>query len=285
MKTFTPLLVAACLFIAANTNAQQYCMLAGRTSYSTNQPGITNFKLNGIDRTSAAVENALSAPPVVETGDSTKLERGKTYTVSITHSVDALYFPNARNNIRIWIDYNQDFDFTGTDETVVTKDLETAGTTYTTTFTVPMDAKLGPTMLRATAKMSADAGHTIPTPCDNPPDPIDYHGEMEDYKVTIVESGTAVNEIAANSIETHIYPNPATNAITVELKDNTRREQLSIGLYDITGKQIATLLEEAKQTNTKYSFNLNNYAATPGIYFIKVTAGDATSYEKVVKTN
>src|SRR5690606_39064161 len=184
MKTFTHLLLVATALCSPAAHAQ-YCMLPGRTVYSNEQPGITNFKLRAIDRTSSNVEGLLSAPSLVVTTDSTVLERGKTYVVTITHSKDNIIFPNARNNIRVWLDYNQNTDFADADETVITADFITAGI-YTDSFTVPANAKLGITRLRATAKMSSDAGHTIPTPCDEPKDPLDYHGEMEDYTVTIV---------------------------------------------------------------------------------------------------
>lgn len=161
-------------------------MLTGEVPYSNLQPGIINFKLNTINRASGNSESPSSV--LVTTGLSTTLTAGQTYTVSVTHNDDAQIFPGARNNIRIWIDYNNNFSFLDAGETVVSVDLELPNTTYTGTFTVPAGTPAGTLALRATAKMSADVGHSIPTPCNVPPDPLGYHGEMEDYTI-IMEAG------------------------------------------------------------------------------------------------
>src|SRR5258708_4843381 len=134
MKTFTIVLFLSITVLALQVHAQQYCMLPGRTSYGPNQPGITTFKLNTINRVSGNVEESLTAPPIIVTNDSTTLARGKTYTVTIIHSKDAVSFPTARNNVRVWIDYNKNFDFNDAGETVISKDFEAPGTT-TATFT------------------------------------------------------------------------------------------------------------------------------------------------------
>lgn len=282
MKTLATFTLIS-LFVVSAAQAQQYCMLPGRTSYSTLQPGITNFKLNNINRTSLNVEQALNLPPVVVvTTDSTVLARGKTYTVSITHSEDNVSFAGDKNNIRIWIDYDKNFKFTDAGETVVTKDMEVPGTTYTATFTVPANAPLGPTRLRATAKMSSDAGHSIPTSCDDPADQFGYHGEMEDYKVIIAMFPTGVQE-TAQQLEASVYPNPSGSNITVSL-NYAGNAPVSIDMFDMTGKMIANVVKE-QQFQPSYNIDLNSYAQAPGIYFLRITAGDAVAYQKVIKTN
>jgi hypothetical protein len=282
MRTFTTVLFLLATLAGPEVRAQQYCMLPGRTSYSTAQPGITSFKLNTINRTSAGVEQSLNNPPIVETNDSTKLVRGKTYTITISHSKDAVNFPTARNNVRVWIDYNHNFDFNDAGETVVSKDFEAPGTT-TATFTVPANAPLGATMLRATAKMSSDAGHTIPTSCDDPEDPIGYHGEMEDYKVTIVQFPSEVEDIN-NTPVISVYPNPVANKINIAL-NTIESKSLSVAVYDITGKQIANLLDEKVQSSLTYSFSLRDYAIPAGVYFINVNSGGASFHQKVIKVD
>jgi GEVED domain len=59
---------------------------------------------------------------------------------------------------------------------------------YTGQITVPNAAMTGPTRMRVTAKMCSHGGHTLPTPCDLPPDPFGYHGELEDYTADIVDA-------------------------------------------------------------------------------------------------
>ncbi len=283
MKKFTTLLCSMTLLASIEANAQ-YCMLPGRTSYSTTQPGIKVFKLNTISRTSVQVENPLSQPSLVVTTDTTTLQRGQTYTVHILHTRDSIIagFATARNNIRMWIDYNNDKDFDDAGETVITADLQTAGW-YTNTFTVPATTPLGTVRLRVTAKMSADAGHSVPTSCDLPKDPIDYHGEMEDYHLKITPA-TGIGNVATNSIGASLYPNPSTGAVSVMI-DSKNNTQLGITLYDVTGKLVKTLLQEPTQSNYKYDFNLNNYNLQSGVYFIKVTTAQGQSYQKLVLNN
>lgn len=283
MKNFTLLFSLSALLVTGTARAQ-YCMLPGRTSYSPYQPGIKNFKLNTINRTSGNVENPLSSPSIVVTTDTTSLQRGQTYTVTIAHTRDSVntVFATARNNIRMWIDYNNDKDFDDAGETVITADLQTAGV-YTGSFTVPATAPIGIVRLRVTAKMSADAGHSVPTPCDMPADPIDYHGEMEDYTIRIMPA-TTVNNIAAHDMQVSLYPNPAGNHITIEI-GSSESQSLAIGLYDVTGKLVSSLLKEEKQTASRYDFNLRNNNISNGIYFIKVSSSTGQSYQKLLITN
>ena len=166
----------------------QYCNLAGQTPYAAQQPGITNFKLNTINRSSGNSESWSAV--LVNTGLTTTLTAGQTYTISISHSEDATFFPGARNNLRVWLDYNSNFSFTDAGETILLKDLEAPATTYTATFIVPSTVTAGSYRLRATAKMSVDAGHSLPTSCNVPADPIGYHGEMEDYTI-VIEGGSS----------------------------------------------------------------------------------------------
>jgi hemolysin activation/secretion protein len=228
------------------------------------------------------VENPLTQPPVVVTTDTATLMRGQTYTVNLSHSVDPVNFPTARNNIRVWIDYNKDFDFVDAGETVITKDLETPGTTYTATFTVPMTAPLGYTRLRATAKMSADAGHTMPTSCDVPADPLDYHGEMEDYTVKIADP-TSVNEVNADAAGVAVYPNPTQGSVTVSFSETI--QPASIDLYDVTGKHLANIIDKRTLSPTSFTFDLNEYRVPQGVYFIRVRTDNFLSYQKLVKAD
>jgi hypothetical protein len=254
-------------------------MLPGRTPYDSDQPGITEFKLNTIDRTSSNVESLSTV--VVETGDSTNLIQGHTYMVTIKHSEDVNLFPDTRNNIRVWIDYNQNMDFSDANETVISKDYDSAGT-FTASFTVPSNAPLGRTRLRATAKMSSDAGHAIPTPCDNPADPIGYHGEMEDYTV-IIKPSTAVNEVE-NTAQFIISPNPASNEIKIKFS-RIKNTPINICLYDVTGRLVTNLMTESKQTSLAYQFDITRYTLANGIYYIKVVSGNKVSYQRLTKAD
>lgn len=177
MKVITTAIIG--LLLVTKPAHSQYCMLTGQTPYSNLQPGITNFKLNTINRTSVNSESGTSV--VVNTGLSTTLTAGQTYTISISHSEDPTFFAGDRNNLRIWVDYNNNFSYTDAGETALSVNLQPPGTTYTGAITIPVSLATGTYALRVTAKMSVDAGHSLPTPCNVPADQLGYHGEMEDY--------------------------------------------------------------------------------------------------------
>lgn len=251
----------------------QYCNLPGRTPYSTIQPGIKEFKLNTIDRTSAPVESSTTV--VVSTGLSTTLARGTTYTVTMKHTRDSAIFPEARNNIRVWIDYNQDSKFDESTETAYTKNLVVYGTT-TFDITIPSTAKLGSTRLRATAKMSADGGHAIPTPCDSPEDAIGYHGEMEDYTVTIT-AGSGIGEVAS-LLNFNITPNPSLNGSQISY-DLDKKSMVTIEVFDVLGNRLNSMVKNEIQTIGNYKFELPKQV-TSGTYLVKITTENGVGFQR-----
>lgn len=229
--------VVLCVSMLQAQAPDAYCNVSSAMAYSLKMPGISRFQLNDIDRGSLAVECGLvMCNSYVPTGVSTTLEQGTEYTVSITHTRDDDFFPDARNNLRIWIDWDQDAVFNEASETAVLRNYAEVGTT-TATFTVPANAKLGTTRLRATAKMSDDAGHSIPTPCDIPPDPIGYHGEIEDYTVEIVATGTSVDESNVSEPVLSVYPQPVTDNATI----TSSEPMLRMEIIDLMGNVVRTL--------------------------------------------
>jgi hypothetical protein len=70
--------------------------------------------------------------------------------------------------------------------------------------------------------------------------------------------------------------NPVTN-ITYSIATNTR---VSIKVYDITGKEITTLVNEYK-TPGHYSISFNGSNLSSGFYFYRVSAGDYTEMKKM----
>jgi hypothetical protein len=284
MKSFIRLSIAFVLFSVSFLPfvRAQYCLLPGRTPYSTLQPGIIHFKLNTIDRSSANVEDMSKV--VVVTSDTTTVYPGQTYTVTLAHTRDTLYFPTARNNIRVWVDYNRNGSFDDAGEKVISADFKTFGT-FTDTFKIPASAALGVVRLRATAKMSSDAGHSIPTPCDSPvADPIGYHGEMEDYFLRIATPPTKVADIASVAPVLTVYPNPANGYVTLAF-DKVIEEPVSVDLLDITGKSLVRLLDAQKLASPSFSFDINQYAHSAGVYILRVAGSGGTSFQRIIKEN
>lgn len=197
MKTKFTLFIA-CVCVSLASFSQSYCSFVS-APYAPQQPGITNFQLGTINRTSANTEgnNAL-----VLTGVTVTLTIGQTYSFSITSTNDVVNgapLTGAPQSCRIYVDFNQNFNFTDPGETAFSYDYivftptNAASATYTNAIgvTVPATVTPGTAKMRVTAKMGPSAGHTPPTPCNSPVDPLGYHGEMEEYTVVFVSATNA----------------------------------------------------------------------------------------------
>jgi hypothetical protein len=252
-----PILVTTLfLFCLAGIHGQ-WCVPPTVLPYNSNMPGITHFVLNTIDRTSLDLED-YPHNSYVNTGLSTELIAGQTYSVSITYTIDPQICPDM--NLRVWIDYNKDYQLDDVGETVIIANNQLPGT-YTGSFTVPANAPLQTTRLRVTAKMTPNGGHTMPTPCDNPADPFGYHGEIEDYDVNITGSTGISTPSAATTFSAftsngkiHFHFNSVTTS-----KNN-------LVLIDMQGKIISTILNDEPVINSGFDYDYSSSGISPGIY-------------------
>lgn len=271
-NTFTILFALILAFFCKPSGAQWCTPIV--TPYGPTTPGITNFTLNTIDRTSPDLEDPYNG--YILTDLSTTLVRGQTYTISITHTIDQSICPDM--NLRVWIDYDVNYTLNDAGETILTTDHHLAGT-YTATFTVPLTASLGSTRLRATAKMSNLGGHTLPTPCNFPLDPIGYHGEVEDYAITIT-SETGIGDPATEINSISVFPNPSGSSakVSYSLSENL---QVTAELCNALGQRVMLLADE-KQTagNHEYVLDLKNLPA--GLYLIKMTTDSGVQTHQMI---
>ena len=103
--------------------------------------------------------------------------------------------------------------------------------------------------------------------------------------LNLVESySTAVNESPSNIPEKyelfHNYPNPfnPTTTITYSLPKNSF---VTLTIYDLLGREVATLVNEEKHSGTyKVTWNAQNKPS--GIYFYKITAGGYSKINKMI---
>ena len=103
-------------------------------------------------------------------------------TVGQSYAISVRTGPNAPENVKVWIDYNNDGAFTGSNE-LVYSDLSATAITHTGTFIAPATATLG-TRLRM--RVAADyANGIIPTPCSTP-----QYSQDEDYGITLSANGS-----------------------------------------------------------------------------------------------
>ncbi|CAM1350124.1 GEVED domain-containing protein [Tenacibaculum insulae] len=106
------------------------------------------------------------------TSISTDLTKGESNTITITPKWTGTTYDEGYG---VWIDYNQDGDFSDAGETVWTKS-KSKTTPVSGSFTVPSSAVNGATRMRVVLKYNA-----TPTACETS---FDY-GEVEDYTVVI----------------------------------------------------------------------------------------------------
>jgi Zn-dependent metalloprotease len=199
------------------------------------------------------------------TAVSTNASIGTAYTITITPSWTSTIY---NEGYAVFIDYNQDGDFSDSGETVWTK-AASKTTPVTGTITIPATATLGTTRLRVSLKYNA-----IPTSCE-----AFSYGQVEDYSINITASGTIVTEeIAAGLTETKeasrfaLYPNPVESELNVSLAESngyTYKIVNTLGQQLVSGELSGNAIDVSK---------LNT-----GIYIIELINGDKKIVKKFAK--
>lgn len=240
--------------VSAASNAVSVTTTAATVSYcasqgnSTADERISKVVFGTINNTStgtAGYENY--------TAISTNAARGSAYTITITPVWTSTTY---NEGYAVFIDYNQDGDFSDSGETVWTK-AASKTTPVTGSITIPATAALGATRLRVSMKYNA-----IPTACEG----FSY-GQVEDYTINITASGTVVAEqIALGVVETTetagfaLYPNPVESELNVSVSEgngysyriiNTLGQQLGSG-------QVAGSIDVSRLSTGIYLIELNN---------------------------
>jgi len=96
----------------------------------------------------------------------------------------------------------------------------------------------------------------------------------------IVQPATALDEILHES-NVSVYPNPVSDQLNVRL-NLTESTILEVKLYDIQGKLVNTLLPKTPVSGAfSQTFPISNQLV-PGVYFVKMTMGNNTTYRKVI---
>jgi hypothetical protein len=98
---------------------------------------------------------------------------------------------------------------------------------------------------------------------------------------TIGSVSSSENDYLPNKYELkQNYPNPfnPSTAIKYSIKENT---QVTFRVYDVLGNEVATLINEEKQSG-EYEIEFNANGLTSGIYFYKLTAGSFTNTKKMI---
>ncbi|TGE15274.1 M4 family metallopeptidase [Hymenobacter elongatus] len=169
---------------------------------------------------------------------------------------------------KVYIDYNQNGLFTDAGELVVSAAGSGSSAIRSSSFTVPAAAKNGTTRLRM---VMSDASGT--TSCN-----AYSYGETEDYSVTIT-GGTTFDGPAGiaggvSAARFDVYPNPATDHLTIVLPNNA--PVVSVQVLDARG---------ASSTAARHEGNgqLDISALAQGMYTLTVSDGQTTYRQRFVK--
>jgi len=76
------------------------------------------------------------------------------------------------------------------------------------------------------------------------------------------------------------YPNPF-NPTTQIIFDLPKQENVSLKIYDVLGKEVATLVNELRSAGS-YTISFDGYSLSSGVYFYRLEAGNFVSVKRMV---
>jgi hypothetical protein len=189
MKKIT-MLLAFLLAFAAEGYAQFPAPYCGPITFTNNEEPITLVNFAGINNSSpAAVGGVAHQNFTAITGS---VSTGITYPINLKGNTDGVDYTTY---LRVFIDWNQDADFTDANETydigTITGSSGTDGIVLSGSIAVPVNATIGTTRMRVVKKYNAysDSCNTVGS----------GWGEAEDYSLT-VSAATCIQPTAAFAV-------------------------------------------------------------------------------------
>ena len=96
--------------------------------------------------------------------------------------------------------------------------------------------------------------------------------------ISVIATGTGVDEYTAEGVTLKVYPNPTTGRVTVEQEGVADGQTVQCRLFDVSGRQMSACQKEA----ARFELDLDGFA--PGFYFLHISRMDGTSQVvKIVK--
>jgi len=104
----------------------------------------------------------------------------------------------------------------------------------------------------------------------------------ESFLNTQAKSPTGIQTVA-DAFSYQVSPNPFHNEIQITYTV-TEKAPVTIALFASNGKELTTLVSQQLQSGTQtVSKDVSQYAKLPGVYLLKLTVGDKTYTEKLLK--
>jgi len=200
----------------------EYC---SAFTYYGNDEYITRVELNGEEKISTNSTYTDYTDSVFTT-----LNRGVDYTIS----VDAYTAATFTEYVKVWIDFDNDNDFSEGEEIDLGSSSFSGHHTFSKSFTVPYYANVSETRMRVYLKFG-----DYPTPCE-----AANWGEVEDYKVRIIDDisppyvwvhGHGVGYIEAGNtaiINAEVYDNYGVSSIYAEIESLDGSTIETVELFD-----------------------------------------------------
>jgi len=194
------------------------------------------------------------------------LQQGAEYDVTLTPGFS--FFP-FYENFRLWIDLNQDGEFSDSEILFQTNNSVTSAASGV--ITIPELAELGPTRMRVSMTYAGNS-NTKPSACGQ-----FAYGETEDYCVIIVLP-TGIDDVKSQGIFT-LYPNPTSGSFTISFNPESivNSTKLNLAITDLAGKLVYNNV-------VKPGISTLNPDLADGVYMVQITnnSGEILKSEKLV---
>ncbi|UPT72188.1 MAG: M12 family metallo-peptidase [Flavobacterium sp. JAD_PAG50586_2] len=243
---------------SANSNTVSVTTLANTITYCASQGNST-----ADERIGRVVFGTINNPSTGTAGYenftalSTNVARSTSYTISITPTWTGTSY---NEGYAVFIDYNQDGDFSDSGETVFTK-ARSKTTPATGSFTIPASATLGSTRMRVSMKYNA-----TPTACET----FSY-GQVEDYTINIGTTAR-IDEVNNTRIAFNLYPNPVKGDI---LNIANLESPSTYKIFNMMGQELGSGKIENESI---YVGSLKT-----GTFLIEVSNGSSTTTKRFIK--
>ena len=243
--------------ISASSNVVNITTLSNTVTYCNSQGNNTND-----ERIARVVYGTINNPSTGTAGYenftslSTNVGRGTSQTITITPLWTGTIY---NEGYAVWIDFNQDGDFSDSGELVYSR-AASKTTPISGTISIPSSATLGATRMRVSMKYNG-----IPSTCE-----AFSYGQVEDYTVNITSSGKEVsNEVSLQEI--NLYPNPTSSILNL----TSITEKATFRIYSLIGQTVL---------NGKISNNSIDVSTLPaGNYIIEISDNDIVTSKQFIK--
>ncbi len=221
------------LFLGNSLYAQTYCVPSNTYSSSYYISSVkTTGALQDLNRTSGFSPNGYGDYSATDT---LIVYAGQTITFQATH-------PSSTYSYDMWVDWDKDGSFTGTNEKVLTTNGSGVSSPVSATLTIPTTAPLGITRVRI-----RNAYLSMPAPaCGN----HDY-GEAEDYIIKVIALSPCAGQPSAGTVDPS-FTICANTTFTIKTTGVTMEDGIS-GIWQSSPTGANTWTDMALATGSSYS--------------------------------